>query len=190
MRMSLGAKTVLFPTPVLVVGTYDEQGRPNVMTAAWGGICCSGPPCVAVSIRRSRLTFSNIVLKKEFTISIPSEKHVAEADHFGTASGRDEDKFQTTGLTPVRAEMVDAPYVKEFPMHLECRTVHMFDLGQHTQFIGEIIDVKAEDDVMQDGAIDVEMMMPFWYSPSGGAYYGMGKMLDQGFSAGKRFAKK
>ena len=190
MRTSLGAKTLLFPTPVLIVGTYDKDGNPDVMTAAWGGICCSGPPCLSVSVRKARLTFANIMEKKEFTVSIPSEANVAEADYIGMVSGRDEDKFAQTGLTPVRAEKVDAPYVKEFPMHLECKMVHSFDLGQHTQFIGEIIDVKAEDTILSDGMVDVDKLMPFWYSPSGGLYYGTGRKLGQGFNLGKRFSKK
>jgi flavin reductase (DIM6/NTAB) family NADH-FMN oxidoreductase RutF len=190
MRKSLGAKTLLFPTPVLVVGTYDRDGNPDIMTAAWGGICCSGPPCLAVSIRKARLTYANIMEKKEFTVSIPSEAHVAEADYVGIVSGRDEDKFTNAGLTPVKAEMVDAPYVKEFPMHLECRMVHSFDLGQHTQFVGEILDVRAEDSVLSDGMIDVEKLMPFSYAPSVASYYGTGKRLGQGFNLGKRFSKK
>jgi len=189
MRKSLGAKTLVFPTPVLVVGTYDKKGSPDVMTAAWGGVCCSGPPCVAVSIRKARLTYDNIMEKREFTISIPSEAHVAEADYIGMVSGRDEDKFANSGLTPVRAEKVDAPYVKEFPMHLECKMVHSFDLGQHTQFIGEVLDAKAEESVLSNGAIAVDKMLPFWYSPSDASYYASGRKLGQGFSLGKRFSK-
>jgi flavin reductase (DIM6/NTAB) family NADH-FMN oxidoreductase RutF len=190
MRRSLGAKTLLYPTPVLIVGTYDLQGRPNAMTASWGGICCSGPPCVAVAIRRSRHTYDNILAKKEFTVSIPSGSHVAEADYLGMVSGKDEDKFQATGLTPVRSDIVDAPYIKEFPLALECRMLHMLDLGQHTQFIGEILDVKAEEGIMDGEKVDVEMLDPFWYAPGSATYYDMGKKIDQGHSVGKRFAKK
>jgi hypothetical protein len=119
MKKSLGAKTLVYPAPVFVVGTYDSQGKPNVMTASWGGICCSQPPCVAVSLRKATYTYGNIVERKAFTISIPSEVNVAAADHFGLVSGRDEDKFATAKLTPVRSDLVDAPYVKEFPMIVE-----------------------------------------------------------------------
>jgi len=86
MKKSLGAKTLVYPTPVFVVGTYDAQGKPNVMTASWGGICCSRPPCVAVSLRKATYTYGNIVQRKAFTISIPSEAHVQAADHFGLVS--------------------------------------------------------------------------------------------------------
>src|ERR1035438_5425839 len=130
MKQSLGAKTLVYPTPVFVVGTYDQEGKPNVITASWGGICCSQPPCIAVSLR------------KAFTISIPSEEHVQEADYFGLVSGRNEDKFAATKLTPVRAELVDAPYVKEFSLIVECKLAHRIELGLHTQFVGEVMDVK------------------------------------------------
>ena len=112
MKKSLGAKTILYPTPVLVVGTYDNNGRPNVMTAAWGGICCSVPPCIAVSLRKATYSYHNIVQRKAFTVSVPSEQYVKDADYFGIASGKTEDKFaavgtdggpQPTGRCPVRA---------------------------------------------------------------------------------------
>lgn len=85
MKKSLGAKTLVYPTPVFVVGTYDKAGKPNAMTASWGGICCSQPPCVAVSLRKATYTHGNILARKAFTISIPSEEYVKQADHFGSS---------------------------------------------------------------------------------------------------------
>ncbi len=146
MKKSLGAKTILYPTPVIIVGTYDDEGKPNAMTVAWGGICCSVPPCVAVSLRKATYSHGNIVKRQAFTVSVPSERHVKEADYFGIASGRNEDKFAVTRLTPVRSDLVDAPYVEEFPLVLECRLAHTFELGLHTQFVGEILDVKADEE--------------------------------------------
>src|SRR5665647_2199349 len=122
-KQSLGAKTLLYPTPVLVVGSYHADGRPNVMTAAWGGIACSKPPCVSVSLRAATATHGNIVARKAFTISLPSGAQAAAADYFGLVSGRKTDKFAATGLTPVRAEFVDAPCVAEFPLVVECAVV-------------------------------------------------------------------
>ncbi len=80
MKKSIGAKTILYPTPVLIVGTYDKSGNPNVMTVAWGGICCSSPPCVSISVREATHTYGNLMEQKAFTISIPSEKYVKQAD--------------------------------------------------------------------------------------------------------------
>jgi flavin reductase (DIM6/NTAB) family NADH-FMN oxidoreductase RutF len=139
MKASLGAKTRVYPTPVFVVRTYDQTGKANVMTASWGGICCSQPPCVAVSLRRATYTQRKILARKAFTISIPPEKHVQEADYFGLASGRDVDKFAGTKLTAVRSDLVDARYVQEFPLIVECRLAHVIELGLRTQFVGEVL---------------------------------------------------
>jgi len=170
MKRSVGAKTVLFPTPVLIVGTHDAEGRPNVMAAAWGGICCSRPPCVAVSLRKATYTYGNIVARQAFTLSIPSETYVQQADYFGLVSGRSEDKFAATGLTPVASSVVDAPYVGEFPFALECKLLHTIEIGLHTQFIGEVLDIKAEEDVLgEGGVIDIERVRPFLFAPAGGS---------------------
>jgi flavin reductase (DIM6/NTAB) family NADH-FMN oxidoreductase RutF len=186
MKKSLGAKTILYPTPVLIVGTYDLQGKPNVMTAAWGGICCSDPPCVAVSLRKATYSYHNIVHRKAFTISVPSERYVKDADYFGIASGRSEDKFAAAKLTPVRSDLVDAPYVQEFPLVLECRLLHTFELGLHTQFVGEILDVKVDQTLVSEGGIlDLEKLQPIIFAPAVQAYYGLGRRLGEAFSIGK-----
>ena len=186
MKKSLGAKTLLYPTPVLIVGTYDAEGKANVMAVAWGGICCSDPPCVAISVRKSRHTYDAVVQRKAFTVGIPSEKHVKEADYFGIASGAKTDKFADTGLTPVRSELVDAPYVEEFPLSLECRLLHTYDLGIHTQFVGEILDVKADEEVLSEkGTPDAEKILPFAFAPGNMAYFGHGKYLGKAFSIGR-----
>lgn len=188
MKKSFGAKTLIYPTPVWCVGTYDKEDNPNIMTIAWGGICCSKPPCVTVSIRKSRHTFQNIMEHNVYTVNVPSEKYVQEADYFGIASGKDVDKFEKTGLTPVKSEMVNAPYVKEFPMILECRVVHSYDLGAHTHFVGEIIDVKVDDNMLDtDGNPDMELIKPVIYSPGTNMYSGVGTTVGKAFSIGKKF---
>ncbi len=186
MKQSLGAVTLVYPTPVFVVGTYDQNGKPNVMTASWGGICCSQPPCVAVSLRKATYTHGNIVRRKAFTISIPSEDHVKQADYFGLVSGRSADKFAVTGLTPVNSTLVDAPYVKEFPLIVECRLAHTFELGLHTQFVGEVLDVKADDGVMTGGQVDIAKVRPLAFTPDTQGYYGIGGFLGQAFSIGEQ----
>src|SRR5665648_292789 len=113
MKKSLGAKTIALPVPAWAIGTYDAEGKPNVMTAAWTGICCSRPPCMTVSLREATSSHGNIVARRAFTISIPSEGQVREIDYIGVVSGRDHDKFADLGLTPARAEHVDAPYIEE-----------------------------------------------------------------------------
>lgn len=186
MKKSIGAKTLLYPTPVLVVGTYDKAGKPNAAVVAWGGICCSVPPCVAISLRKATYSHGSIVERKAFTVSIPSEAHVKEADYFGIVSGREGDKFAATGLTPAKSDLVDAPYVAEFPVVLECRLLHTVEIGLHTQFIGEIVDVKVDESVMdKDGVPLVEKIKPIMFSPSNHDYHGVGALLGKAFSIGK-----
>jgi flavin reductase (DIM6/NTAB) family NADH-FMN oxidoreductase RutF len=185
MKKSLGAKTLVYPTPVFVVGTYGADGKPNVMTASWGGICCSQPPCVAVSLRKATYTHGNIVARRAFTISIPSENHLKQVDHIGLVSGRDGDKFAKTRLTPVKSSLVDAPYVGEFPLVLECRLAHTFELGLHTQFVGEILDVKADESVLDNGGLcDIKKVRPFLFTPDTQEYFAIGNRLGKAFSVG------
>jgi flavin reductase (DIM6/NTAB) family NADH-FMN oxidoreductase RutF len=185
MKKSLGAKTLLYPTPVLVVGTYDKAGKPNAMTAAWGGICCSKPPCVAVSLRKATATHGNIMERRAFTISIPSEIHVDQADYLGLVSGRSVDKFAAAKLTPVKSDLVDAPYVQEFPLVLECRLVQAVELGLHTQFVGEVLDVKADETVLDGGLVAIKRLNPLVFAPDTQSYYGIGEFLGKAFSVGK-----
>ena len=191
MKKSLGANTLIYPTPTWVVGTYDKTGKPNAMTIAWGGICCSQPPCVAVSLRKATYSHGNIVGRKAFTVSVPSAKHVKEADYFGIVSGRNVDKFAATGLTASRAEFVDAPYVEEFSLVLECRLLQTVEIGLHTQFIGEIMDVKADESVLApDGLPDMDKVQPFVFAPGPRTYYKVGELLGKGFAVGKEFMKE
>lgn len=186
MKKSIGAKTILYPTPVLVVGTYDKVGKPNVMTVAWGGICCSAPPCVSICVREATYTYASLVEHKAFTISIPSENYVKEADYIGIASGKDVDKFAETGLTPVKSDLVNAPYVGEFPLALECKVIHSHKLGLHTLFVGEILDIKANEHVLGEKGPDIDKIKPFLWAPDHGrGYFGIGEYLGKAFSIGK-----
>jgi flavin reductase (DIM6/NTAB) family NADH-FMN oxidoreductase RutF len=186
MKKSLGPRTLAFPTPVWVVGTYDKNGKPNVMTAAWGGICCSKPPCLAVSLRKATYSYGNIKDRRAFTISVPSEAHVKEADYFGMATGREVNKFAAARLTPVASILVDAPFVAEFPLILECKLLHTIEIGLHTQFIGEILDVKAEEAVLgAQGFPDIDKVRPIIFGPEIRTYHGIGAYLGQAFAIGK-----
>jgi flavin reductase (DIM6/NTAB) family NADH-FMN oxidoreductase RutF len=186
MKKSLGKQTLLYPTPVLAVGSYDQDGNPNVAIAAWGGICCSQPPCVTISWRETRYSYQNILQRKAFTVSIPSEKYVKEADYFGIVSGKGVNKFETAGLTAVKSKVVDAPYVGEFPIVLECALLQTLKLGSHIQLIGEIKDVKAEENVLdQSGMPDMEKCKPLVFVPGAMTYNVIGKAIAEAFQVGK-----
>ena len=189
MKKSFGPRTIAVPTPVWVIGTYDAAGKPNIMTIAWGGICCSQPPCMAVSVRKATYSYGNIVERKAFTINVPSEDHAKNADYAGMVSGRNVDKFASSGLTAIKAEFVDAPYVKEFPMILECRLLRTVEIGLHTQFIGEVLDVKVDEEVLNEkGLPQIAKIRPLVFSPEVREYHSVGSLIGQAFSIGKDIA--
>ena len=189
MKQSVGAKTLATPTPVWLVGTYDTEGKPNIMTAAWGGICCSRPPCITVSLRKATYSYDAIAARKAFTVSIPSEAQVVQADFVGIASGRDTDKFAVCNWTPVRSDLVDAPYVDEAPLVVECRMIHSLELGLHTQFVGEIVDVKAAPEVIgKKGYPDITRVKPMIWDTAHLGYYGIGPFLGKAWEIGKTIA--
>jgi flavin reductase (DIM6/NTAB) family NADH-FMN oxidoreductase RutF len=187
MKKALGPKTLAQPAPVWVVGSYDSQGKPNMMTIAWGGICCSQPPCLTISLRKATYTYGCIKERGAYTVSIPSVEQVEAADYVGMVSGRTTDKFSHTKLTAVRSELVDAPYVKEFPIVIECKVLQVIEIGLHTQFIGEIMDIKAEESVLaENGLVDIGKVKPLIFDPGQGAYYGIGERIGKAFSIGKK----
>ncbi len=199
MKESLGPRTLGFPTPVFIVGSYDSGGNPNIMSAAAAGMCCFVPPCIYVSLREATYTYHNIMKRKAFTVSIPPEKYVVESDYFGLASGKKVDKFEVSGLTPVKSELVDAPYVNEFPVVLECKLKETVNLGSHTMFIGEVLDLKADGKVLIDitsksgkklSRIDPKKFLPIIFDMSTRNYYKPGEKIGDGFSDGTKLLKK
>jgi flavin reductase (DIM6/NTAB) family NADH-FMN oxidoreductase RutF len=155
------------------------------MTASWAGICCSRPPCVGVSLRKATYTYGCLIERRAFTVNVPSLRHVKEIDFLGLASGRNKDKLAIAGLTAVRSKLVDAPLIDEFPLALECKVVSVNELGLHTHFVGEVLDVKADESVLrEDGEPDVEKVAPLVFSPEIRLYHGLGDCLGKAFSIG------
>lgn len=190
MKRSLGANTITFPLPAYLVGSYDHDGRANIMMAAWGGICSSEPPCLAVSVRPGRWTYSAIMERRAFTVSIPPARLTAEADFAGMASGKDMDKFGRAGLTPVRSEVVDAPYVGECPVVIELTLYKTVELGSHVQFIGKIVDVKADADcVGENGKLDIDLVDPIFFDTAARNYHAVGPVTGKAWASGKDFLK-
>jgi flavin reductase (DIM6/NTAB) family NADH-FMN oxidoreductase RutF len=127
--------------------------------------------------------------RRAFTVSIPGEEHIKEADYFGMVSGRDQQKLKKTGLKPVKSNLVDAPYIEEFPLVLECKVIKIVEIGLHTQFIGEIVDVKAEESAINDrNAPAVEIVKPAIYSPGDRGYNAIGRFLGPAYTIGKDFS--
>lgn len=184
MKVPINKKTLLFTHPVFIIGSYDKDEKPNIMAVSWGGICCSNPPCVAISLRKATYTYHNIMENKAFTLNVPPVGYVKESDYVGIISGRDTNKFEKIKLTPVKSQNVYAPYVEEFPVVLECRVVHTFELGIHTQFVGEIINVMADEEVLNEKRMPVmNKVKPFIYDSSEIAYYEIGNKIHDAFSS-------
>ena len=190
MKISLPPQSILLPSPVLIIGTYGSDGKPNIMNAAWGGIASSRPPCVSVSLREATLTYHNIKFSGAFTVNIPSEKYLIESDYAGMVSGKDCDKFKDCGLTPVKSELVNAPLVQEFPYSLECKLIKQIELGLHTMFIGEIAGMIADEEILNANKLpDIEKVRPMMYASGNSAYYNVGSKLGDAFSVGEKITK-
>jgi flavin reductase (DIM6/NTAB) family NADH-FMN oxidoreductase RutF len=182
LKKSIGVGTLSVPSPVWIVGTYDNIGKPNIMTAAWGGICNSRPPCVYVSLRKATYSHGNIMRRNAYTVSIPGEDYWREADYIGMATGRDTDKFQDTEITSVKSNVVDAPYVSEFPLVLECRVKEVVELGLHTMFVGEIMDVKANQNVLTNNKPDIQKIRPILFGSGDRGYHSVGDRIGDAFT--------
>lgn len=188
MKKSLGATTLAQPTPVWAVSAYDEDGKANAMIAAWGGICSSNPASMTVSLRASRHTYAGILKHKAFVINVCTKSLAAESDYLGIVSGKKEDKITKLGLTPVDSDVVNAPYIDEYPLVIECELTHTHEVGVHIMLIGEVKDVKCDDDKLVDGKHpDPEKILPLIFSPGTRAYHTIGEHVGQGFDIGKKF---
>ncbi|MDR1132531.1 MAG: flavin reductase family protein [Synergistaceae bacterium] len=192
-KKNMGAKTFLFPTPIVLCGTYGKNGRANLAALAWAGICCSEPPAVQISVRPSRYTHEAILDKREFTVCVPSSSQSKIADFCGLVSGRDVDKLASAGLTAMKGQFTDAPVVAEFPVCMECKLIGSLKLGSHDLFVGEVaaawIDGKYLD---EKGNADLRKLSPIAYAPmTGGAeYFTVGESAGKSFSIGRELMGK
>ena len=183
MRKNFGAKTWLYPMPVLIVGTYDENGVPNAMNAAWSGVYDTDQ--VMVCLAHDHKTTENIKKTGAFTVSFATEKTVAPCDYVGIVSANDvPDKFAKAGFHAARGEYVNAPVIEELPMTLECKLVKFNEDGI---CIGEIVNISADEEILDEkGRIDVKKLQPICYDGVTHAYLGLGETVGQAFSDGKK----
>ena len=184
MRKSLGVKPYVFPMPVLMIATYGEDGVVDVMNMAWGGICDTDK--IALNITESHKTAANIKAHNAFTISVADRAHMAEADFFGIASGnRVADKFERTGLTATRSELVDAPIIEEFPLTLECEVVQMARCEWGFRVVGQIKNVTAHEEVLDaEGNVDVAKLDPIMFDQFQNNYWAVGELAGKAWNAG------
>ena len=190
MKKDLGVKPYLFPMPVLMVATYNEDGTVNVMNMAWGRICARN--MVSLKINENHKTSKNLKKRGAFTLSIADTAHMQAADFFGMASGNTmPDKFARSGLSAVKSEKVDAPIVQEFPLTLECRVVEDRMAVYGHQIIGEIIGVLAEQSVLDEkGNVDAAKLNALVYDQMQSGYYTIGEKVGRAWNAGAALLSK
>lgn len=185
MKKDLGVKPYLFPMPVLMISTYNEDGSVDVMNMAWGGICAQN--MVSLNIGERHKTSKNIKARGAFTLSIADAAHIEAADFFGIATGNTmKDKFERTGLTVVPSQKVDAPIVDEFPVTLECEVVEDKEEVYGHHVIGEIKGVLADESVLdENGKVDAGKLNALVFDQFQNSYYVMGEKVGQAWNAGK-----
>ena len=190
MKKDLGVKPYVFPMPVLLISTYNEDGTVDVMNMAWGGVC--GSKMVALNIDEDHKTSQNIKERMAFTLSIADIPHIEAADFFGIASGNKmADKFERSGLHAVKSEKVDAPVVEEFPLTLECRVVECQHTAYGFRVLGEIVNVLADEKVLDEkGKVDPKKLNAFLFDPFRSGYYAIGEKVGQAWSTGVNLLKK
>jgi len=183
MRKDLGSKPLAYPMPVYIIATYNADGTPNAMNAAWGGIC--GDNRISICIDRNHKTAVNLQERKAFTVSFATEDTEVACDYVGVISGNKEpNKFSIAGFHAEKSANVDAPLIKELPLALECRVIS-YD-NETEQLIGEIVNACADESILTDGKVDVTKLRPIVYDTAGHGYYALGKRVGSAHSDGKK----
>ena len=188
MRTKLNITEGIFPMPVLMIATYNEDGTVNVMNAAWGTM--QERNVVALNLTESHKTVINIKKRGAFTVSIADAAHVVEADYFGVESGNKvADKFARSGLTASKAATVDAPVINEFPLCLECEFVEYQDNEYGCGVSGKVVNVTADESVMVDRKVDMSLVNAIAFDPYTHGYYRVAERVGDAFKDGMKLKK-
>lgn len=185
MKKNIQVTEAIFPMPVLMVATYNEDGSVNVMNAAWGTMV--ERDIVALNLTETHKTVKNIKARKAFTVSIADAKHVVEADYFGITSGNKvEDKLSKAGMTALKSSYVDAPIINEFPICLECEFIE-YQSGEYgLGVIGKVVNVSAEESVLKGDKVDIDALEAIAFDPYTHGYYKVGGRVGNAFSDGMK----
>ena len=188
MRKQIKNTEAIFPMPVLMIATYNDDGSINVMNAAWGTMVSRD--IVALNLTETHKTVKNIKARKAFTVSIADSKHVTEADYFGVISGNNTpNKFEASGLTASKSENVDAPIINEFPICFECEFIEYQDGEYGCGVIGKVINVTADENVMDDDKINISKVNAIAFDPYTHGYYKVTERVGEAFKDGLQLKK-
>lgn len=181
MRKNFGAKPILYPQPVFIIGSYDENGTPDAMNAAWGGI--SEANQISMCLSAGHKTVKNILARGAFTVSMATAEQLVACDYVGLVSANDvPNKMEKAGFHTVKSENVDAPLIEELPLAVECKLI---DYDEETcRMVGEIINVCADESILTDGVIDPMKLRPITFDGMNHAYYVLGEKVGNAFKDG------
>ena len=184
MRKDFGPQTWLFPLPVLILGTYDENNNPNAMNAAWGGTY--DHDMVIIALSASHKTAKNLKVNKAFSLSFATVKTVASSDYVGIVSqNNDPKKMEKAKLTPIPSEKVNAPLFEEYPVTLECELVSLDgQMGDGGTLIGQIVNVSVDESVLTNGKIDIKKLEPIAFDGESAKYNVIGEEIADAFRVG------
>lgn len=183
MRKNFGAKPILYPQPVFIIATYNPDGTPNAMNAAWGGISESDE--ITMCISAGHQTTKNVLARRAFTVSMATADKVAECDYVGIVSGSTvPDKLAKAGFHTVKSEFVDAPIIEELPMSVECKLISYDE--ESCRMVGRVVNVCADESVLTDGKIDPAKLRPITYDGMNHTYLVLGEKVGNAFSDGKK----
>ena len=182
MRKNFGAKAMCYPMPVFIIGTYNADGTPNAMNAAWGGI--SEEQEITICVDSSHKTAENLIARKAFSVSMATAKYMAACDYVGIVSGNKvPDKFAKAGFHASKSEFVDAPLINELPMALECEVIS-YDT-ETCRLVGQIVNVSADESILgENGKVDPAKLQPITYDPMNHHYLVLGEKVGQAFHDG------
>lgn len=185
MRKDLGIQQAVCPMPVLLIATYDENGKVDVMNAAWGNIC--DPDKIALCLSSNHKTVKNLLKSRAFTVNPAPADRLKEADYFGIVSGNSvKDKFEKTGLHAVKSARVNAPIIEEFPVTMECELLEEVNIPNLHVFVGKIINVSADERVLdENGKVDISKCGFIAFDSFRAGYYAQGEKLGQAWESGK-----
>ncbi|WP_407377274.1 flavin reductase family protein [Methanobrevibacter sp.] len=191
MKVNLRNHTMMYPAPAVVVSAYDEEGNADACTLAFATMCSHHPPAVMIAINSTlkRKTLKSILQTKEFCLAFPSVEHAEETDYLGIESGYNANKLDKINFTHKKGEKVNAPLIEEFKVSLECKVMHIAEVGSHTQITGEIVNVWADESVIKNNKIDFELLDPLAYDDITHSYYRTGEKIDDAFKLGLKFKK-
>lgn len=188
-KTTLGPRTLIYPMPVLLVGASVDD-RPNFMAVAWSGIACDEPPMISVALRHRRYTLKGVRHNESFSVNVPSSDMVVEADYCGIVSGAQADKAEACRFKVFYGKMDKVPLIEQCPINLECKVIHILDLGSHALVIGKIEETWVSNDCLTAGKPDIDKIKPFAYIPSiTKQYHKVGDAIGEAYLLGKKIKK-